>query len=178
MQQIKGEILTNKLIVLFLLDKMEIPLSEPTITDICCATNNWIAYMDCAPILHELTGAEFIKITKQGPEKEKVYSITVNGRSCLGQFYTKMPASIREEISKFAKENRLRYRKKQEYFTDYFKNEDGTYTVVLRLNDANETLLDLRLCSIQSRSTAKKIFTEWENKAAQVYRLIYDEIVD
>ncbi|MBR2371406.1 MAG: DUF4364 family protein [Clostridia bacterium] len=41
----------NKLLLLFVFDKMEIPLSEDTIVDLCCNTNNWITYIDCKQAL-------------------------------------------------------------------------------------------------------------------------------
>ena len=37
----------NKLILLFILDKMEIPLTENSIMDIATSRNNWLSYMDC-----------------------------------------------------------------------------------------------------------------------------------
>ena len=44
----------NKLLLLFVFDKMEIPLSENTLIDLCCQTNNWITYMDCKQALLQL----------------------------------------------------------------------------------------------------------------------------
>ena len=52
--QVKGDSSLNKLILLFVFDKMEVPLSENTVLDMCCSSNNWLAYMDCQPILNQL----------------------------------------------------------------------------------------------------------------------------
>ena len=52
--QVRGDALVNKLILLFVFDKMEAPLSENTILDMCCSANNWISYMDCKPLLGTL----------------------------------------------------------------------------------------------------------------------------
>ena len=44
--QVKGDALVNKLILLFVFDKMEVPLSENTVLDMCCRTHGsriWIA---------------------------------------------------------------------------------------------------------------------------------------
>ena len=57
---VKGDPLVNKLILLFVFDKMECPLTENTILDICCSSNNWIAYMDCKPIINQLIEHGFI----------------------------------------------------------------------------------------------------------------------
>ena len=49
-----------KLILLFTLDKMEFPLTENTIFDICYYRNNWISYMDCKDYLYKLVDANLI----------------------------------------------------------------------------------------------------------------------
>lgn len=176
MQQVKGEATINKLIMLFVFDKMEIPMSENTLTDMCCSANKWIAYMDLKPILTDLVEAEFLYVTAN-PNQGTLYTITTSGRSCLAQFFTRIPASVREDISKFVKENRLKYRRKQEYFSDYFKNADGSYTVVLRIIEPTQSTMDLRL-NVPNRTTAKYIYTKWKDKAAQVYFSIYEQLVE
>ena len=45
--QVKGETSVNKLILLFVFDKMETALSERTVLDMCTSSNDWINYMDC-----------------------------------------------------------------------------------------------------------------------------------
>ena len=42
MLQVKGETSTNKLIILFVFDKMESALSEKILLDICCSSNDWL----------------------------------------------------------------------------------------------------------------------------------------
>ena len=45
--QIQGETSVNKLILLFVFDKMESALSERTIVEMCTTGNGWLNYMDC-----------------------------------------------------------------------------------------------------------------------------------
>ena len=51
---------SNKLKLLFLLDKMEIPLTENSIIDICTSRNNWLNYMDCKEVLWQLLEVGYI----------------------------------------------------------------------------------------------------------------------
>jgi len=114
--QIKGDSFVNKLILLFVFDKMEVPLSENTVLDMCSSSNSWISYMDCKPLLLTLLQHAFIyKVSTQG---EPLYSITPDGRICLADFYVQIPSSLREEISVFVKKNRNKYRKRQECVAD------------------------------------------------------------
>ena len=105
--QIKGDSFVNKLILLFVFDKMEVPLSENTVLDMCSSSNSWISYMDCKPLLSTLLQHSFIyKVSTQG---EPLYSITPDGRICLADFYVQIPSSLREEISLFVKKNRNKW---------------------------------------------------------------------
>ena len=173
---IKGDNLLNKLILLYVFDKMEVPLSETTITDMCCQSNDWISYMDLRPTLSQLVDNTFIyEISTSG--NAPLYSITPNGRVCLANFFFKVPTSTRENISKFVKQNRNKYRKRQDYVADYYMNSDGTYTVYLKIVDAIGTQFELKF-SVPSRQIAKSVYKKWENKAENIYALIYENLVD
>lgn len=173
--QINGDSFVNKLILLFVFDKMEVPLSEDTVLDMCSSSNQWISYMDCKPLLGTLLGHSFIyRVSTQG---EPLYSITPDGRICLADFYVQIPSSLREEISLFVKNNRNKYRRRQECVADYYMNKDGTYTVYLKIVEPSQPILELKLV-VADRQTAKNIYKKWEEKAGNVYATVYDCLVD
>lgn len=173
--QVKGDALLNKLILLFVFDKMECPLTENTIIDICCSSNNWISYMDCKPIITQLLDHGFIYTVAQS--SDALYTITPDGRVCLADFFVQIPSSIRESISAFIKINRAKYKKKQEFVADYYMNKDGTYTVNLKIVEPAHPMLELKMV-VPNRLTAKNIYKKWEEKGGEVYELIYDNLVD
>ncbi len=173
--QVKGDSSLNKLILLFVFDKMEVPLSENTVLDMCCSSNNWLAYMDCQPMLNQLLDCGWL--SDVSGSDEPLYTITPDGRICLANFFIKIPASTREEISIFIKNNRTRYRRKQECVADYFMNKDGTYTVYLKIIEPVQPLMELRLV-VPNRQTAKDIYKKWNEKADGVYRSLYESLVD
>ena len=173
--QVKGDSSLNKLILLFVFDKMECPLSENTIIDMCCSSNTWLSYMDCKPIVNKLIDEGFIyNMASYG---EPLYSITPEGRYCLAEFYIKIPSSTRESISAFIKQNRAHYRRKQECTADYYMNKDSTYTVYLKINDLSQPLMELKF-NVPNRQIAKSIYKKWEEKAGNLYAVIYEHLVD
>ena len=72
----------SKLKLLFVLDKMEIPLTENNIIDICTSSNNWFTYLDLKEALIELLDVKFICEEKIEGEETR-YTITFDGRNCL-----------------------------------------------------------------------------------------------
>lgn len=101
--QIQGETSVNKLIILFVFDKMESALSERTIVEMCTTSNGWLNYMDCVELLPKLLEDGFI--CRLSSDEEPLYSITTDGRESLNNFYINIPKSIRDEISAFVKKN-------------------------------------------------------------------------
>ena len=174
--QIQGETSVNKLIVLFVFDKMESALSERTILETCCAVNTWLNYMDCKELLPRLLEDGFI-CSISSPDEEPLYTITSDGRESLNNFYINIPKSIRDEISAFIKKNSGKLRNRQECKSDYYQNVDGTYTVYLKILAPVQPMLELRFV-VPDKKTAQNIYKNWESKASELYSAIYETLVD
>ena len=101
-----GETSINKLIILFVFDKMESALSERTIVDMCSTSNTWMGYMDCVNIIHKLLDDNFICFVNE--DDDPLYTLTPDGRETLANFYINIPKSVREEILQFVKKNSAR----------------------------------------------------------------------
>ena len=170
--------LVKKLILLFVFEKMEFPLTDASVSEIIMAHPSWMTYMDFKDALFLLGESNYVYRISAGSETS--FHITQDGRNALSHFFTKIPASIREDITEFAKENRQRFKRSQEYTNDYFKNADGTHTVVLRIKDQNggsDCLLEVRL-KTSTRNGAKKAATRWKDKAATLYEHINYVMID
>ena len=163
----------QKLVILFVFDKMAIPLAETTLLDICSSDNNLLSYMECKQYLAELLDTNLVYRVP----KSDMLGITQDGVSCLSLFFTKIPSSIRDEIVEYARENRMRFKKRQSYFCDYSKNADGTYTVIMRINNDITTLMELKLV-VANRQLAKYLYKSWVDKASTTYSLIYDNLIE
>ena len=165
----------NKLILLYALDKMEVALQEGVILDMV-TENNWLTYMDCKVALTDLIKNNMItNVATKGCNPR--YAITSDSREGLKHYFVEIPSSLRENIADVIKLNKIKYRKKQDYFSDYYKNTDGTYTVVLKIESTNTPLMDLKLV-VQNRNKAKWLFKNWSEKASTLYEFILENLID
>ena len=130
--QVQDETSINKLIILFVFDKMETALSERTVIETCTSGNTWLNYMDCMDLLPRLVDDGFL-CRISASEEEGLYTLTSDGRETLSNFYIMIPKSIRDEITTFIKNNSGKLRNRQECKSDYYQNVDGTYTVFLKI---------------------------------------------
>lgn len=168
----------SKLKLLFVLDKMEIPLTENNIIDICTSSNNWFTYLDVKEAMYELLNVKFICEEKIDGEETR-YSITFDGRNCLSHFYYRIPQDIREKITNYAQENRMNLKRSQEYVSEYTKNSDGTYSVILKIKEPilTSSLLEIKL-KAPTRQSAVEASKRWTEKAPAIYENIYDYLLD
>ena len=165
----------SKLILLYVFDQMEIPVTTETLNEMCCSQNNWLSYMTLTEVLPELVDARFLVTTGNG--NSEYYKITQEGRNCVSYFFMKVPSSIRDEIRAFIRKNRQTFKRKQEYFKDYFKNKDGTYTVRLKITDPTSTKLEIVL-NVANRAEATTVYKKWDNAASEVYGDLYKILID
>lgn len=166
----------NKLILLYVFDQMEIPVTEETLNEMCCSQNSWLSYMTLTQILPELVDARFL-VCLSNNGGTAYYKITQEGRDCLNCFFTKIPSSVRTEINTFIKKNRQLFKRKQEYFKDYYKNLDGTYTVNLKIIDPAGSKLELKM-NVANRAEAITVFKKWNDCASEVYLDLYKILID
>ena len=167
-----------KLILMFFMEKMEIPLTQNSILNICSLENNWIPYIDCLAIICELTDAKFIYKTDSN-ENIELFSITYSGRNCLSQLYMRVPYELRETITEYVKQNKLSVKTSQEYTTDYVQNADGSYTVTLRIYEPMITtpMFEIKI-KAPSRQSAIETESRWKKQAPNVYEYIYENLVN
>jgi hypothetical protein len=174
--QVQGETSINKLILLFVFDKMEGALSERTVVEMCTVGNTWLNYMDCVELIPRLVDDGFLCKTTSS-EEEPLYTLTSDGRESLNNFYIMIPKSIRTEITAFIKNNSGTLRNRQECKSDYFQNVDGTYTVYLKILAPVQPMLELKFV-VPNKKTAQRIYKNWESKASDLYSAIYETLVD
>lgn len=170
--------MTCKLILLFTLDKMEFPLTENTIFDICSTINNWISYMDCIDLLYKLVESGLI-YKSEGKDGEERFNITYDGRNCLNHFYSKIPDELREQITEYTKLNRMHFKRSQEYVSTFFKSEDGSYFVILKIRSdsiQDEPLFEIKI-KAPTRQSAIEACQKWQSQAHTAYEGIYEMLI-
>ncbi len=168
-----------KLIVLLVLEKIEIPLTEQSIIDICYGKNNWINnYMECKEIIYNLVEVGFIYKTNGNSEEDR-YTITYTGRNCLSHFYERINKDLRDQIAEYVKENRTAFKRSQEYVSTIDRNSDGSYTVCLKIRSAliDEPMFELKI-KAPSRQSAIGATNIWREKAPLIYENVYETLID
>lgn len=168
----------SKLILLFVLENMEMPLTESSIIDICTNQNQWLNYMKCKDALFQLMETNFVYVSGVQDNEER-YTISIDGRKCLKHFYDIIPAMLMNQIKDYIKHNRLHFKKSQEYVADYSKNNDGTYLLVLKIrsDNVNYPVFEVKIAT-SSRQQAIEACKRWRENAHLVYEQVYEGLIN
>ncbi len=162
-----------KLIILFLLDKVDFPLTNAQIANIILSLN-YTNYFNVQYSVSDLLETEFISSDKIG--NKTYYKITTTGSETLSFFYNKISPDIQEELTEYLKENQFTLRDEVSTLSEYFETKDKNYIVRLRVIEQGEAIIDLNI-SVPSKEDAENICNNWREKSQQVYAYILTNLL-
>jgi predicted transcriptional regulator len=163
----------NKLVILYLLDSINIRLSELQIYRIVSEKNR-INYFDLKECLFELAQNDMLEIhdTMNG----KFYSITEIGRTTLSFFKKELRTSLRNELDAFCEENRSALQFETSLFADYIRLSDSEYRVTLKVLENENTIFEIDMTAY-SKADAEKCIANWRKKATDIYKSTYNMLM-
>lgn len=163
------ELAENKLLLLYIFFKINIPISNSQITQIVLE-NNLINYFSLQQFLSELVESGLINDIKK--DRQHMLSITIKGKDALEFFSSRIPEKKRELIDGYIKKNFQSIKNEVEISADY-EEINSTYLVTLTLIENQITLLDLRY-SVASIEDAKSICSSWKQDPRAYFNKIKD----
>lgn len=162
-----------KLIILFLLDKVDFPLTNAQISNVILNLN-YTNYFNVQYSVSDLLDTEFISSEKIG--NKTYYKITATGSETLSFFHSKISPDIQEELTAYLKENQFSLRDEVSTLSEYFETKDKNYIVRLRVIEQGEAIIDLNI-SVPSKEDAESICNNWREKSQQVYANILTNLL-
>ena len=167
------ELAQNKLLLLYIIDKSEIPLTNGQITEFVLE-NNYMNYFLVQQFLSELTRSKFIEYSRK-EEKER-YTILKKGKLTLNYFIHKIPDEIKNDIDKKFEVKKEELKRETQIIGDYFKKNKNEYVVNLKLVEKDSTLFSLYL-NVVSSEQAKMICNNWKSNPDKIYQKILNTLI-
>jgi len=164
------ELAQNKMLLLYIIDKSSIPLTNSQISEFVLE-NNYMNYFLIQQFLSELVESKFIEFSDL--EKQETYSILQKGELTLKYFEDRIPKSIKEDIDNTLKLKELEFKKEAQVIGDYFKKNNNEYIVNLKLIENGTSLFNLCL-NVVSKEQAKMICKEWKENPDIIYQDIFN----
>lgn len=161
-----------KLIVLYILDKVEFPLTNQQLTDFVLE-KGYTNYFTIQQVLSELVEDKFI--TCNVVRNSSFYEIAVSGGETLSFFYNKISAAIKNDIDDFLKKNKYKMRDANSTLADFREVRENEYITNLKVLERGLPIIEINL-SVPTEADANLICDNWAKKSAEVYAKIFSAL--
>ncbi len=159
------DLTVNKLIVLYLLSEVKMPLTLSQITQIILE-RGYTDYFSMQQYLNQLLEAELI--VKSTDNNVSLFEIADKGKQTLDFFESRIPTSIRQELDTFIKTNWRKLRSELDVFAEYIPFKEYEYIVHCKVTENESTLIDFHL-NVASKKQAIELCENWKNNSDRLY---------
>lgn len=161
-----------KLIVLYMLSRVDFPLTKAQICDFILE-KEYTNFLTLQQAIGELTDAGLI--TAQSLRNRTHLSITDAGEETLNFFRGRITEGIRDDIDRFFQDNKVEMRRNMSILANYRKNASGEYDAHLTAREHGANLVDITL-SVPSEETAMAICDNWPQKSQGIYQYLISQL--
>lgn len=161
-----------KLIVLYMLDRVDFPLTKSQIGDFILE-KEYTNFLTLQQVIGELTDAGLI--TAQSIRNRTHLSITPEGQETLKFFGNQINESIKADVNLFFKEKEIELRNEVSILSDFYKSTSGEYEAHLTAKDKGINLVDITI-SVPTKETAAAICDNWQRKNQEIYQYLINQL--
>ena len=164
----------NKLLLLYLINKMDLPLSRSQVTDFV-REGEYMDYYTLQQTLAEMVEGGYLE--KIQDNNNTRYVITDEGATALEYFESHIPGGIRSKINKYVHNHFSSIKRDFEVTANYFlDNETNEYIVKCGVYEDKRILMEINV-SVVSREQAKLIQANWKGHVSEIYMHLLNEMV-
>lgn len=159
-----------KLIVLYMLEKVDFPLTNTQISDFFLE-KEYTNYFTLQQVMHELIESELI--LTESTHSNTHYSLTPAGKETLSFFHDKISEAIQEDVITYFSQNQVLLKNENSILSDYYKTTGQEYAVRCQLKERGVSRIDLTL-TVHTKEQAEAICENWKTQTNEVYAFLMD----
>lgn len=164
------ELAENKLILLYILAKLNIPVSNIQITKIILE-NKFMNYFLLQQYLNELSENKYLICEKK--DDKIFYSLTGSGKQTLEYLSNLIPFGIRKNIDSNMASEKKKIRNEISITADFTPVNENEFVVTCKVDEDTFNLIELNI-TVGSKNDAREICDNWKKNS----QLIYPEILE
>lgn len=161
-----------KLIVLYMLDRANFPLTKAQIGNFILE-KEYTNFLTLQHVTAELIDAGLV--TAKTSRNRTLLAITDEGRETLSFFENRINDSIKKDINVFFTDNEMEMRNEVSILSDYYKAVSGEYEAHLLAKEKGVKIVEITL-SVPDEDTASAICANWQNRNQDIYQYIIKQL--
>ncbi len=167
------ELASHKLLILYILNKINMDLTNSQITQVVLETE-MMNYFSLQHFLSQLMESKFL--TTYRDSGREYYSLTQKGLEILEYFLSRIPKEVTEKLDDYISKNKESLLADTEVKASFMKQNNHEFIVNLRVIENQSNLIDLNL-NVSSEKQANLICNNWKNNASYMYAEIIDLLI-
>ncbi|MDQ2087816.1 DUF4364 family protein [Herbivorax sp. ANBcel31] len=167
------ELAENKLILLYIIDKADMPVNNLQITKLIME-NKVMNYFIFQQLLDELCSLKYV--SSEIKNNKTYYSITPSGKQTLEYFTNHIPKGTMALINNSINDMRKNIRNETLIKADFTPESENEFTVTCQVREDNFSLIDLEI-SVGTKSDARDICRNWKKHSQTIYSEIIESLI-
>lgn len=159
------ELAENKLLLLFVLEVLNRPISNTQLTELVLE-NNLINYFTLQQYISELDSSQFISY--KDVNEKKLLIITKKGENVLSFFKDRISPSKIAIVNSYLNDKLDLIKKELTVQSDYTLEKNNSFLVDLKALEDNSTLMELKI-SVPTKKQAISLCSRWQNNPSDIY---------
>ena len=162
-----------KLIVLYMLDKVDFPMTTSQISEFML-DKGYTTYFKLQEALSEMVDSGLLKI--ETTHKRTLYHLTENGTETIRFFTNKISPAIQNDIDEFLKEKQYDLKEEVAIKSDYYLNTNHEYEARCQIVENGFSLIDLKI-TVPTETEAETIASNWSRQSQDIYALLLSKLL-
>ena len=162
----------NKLLLLYTLRELKIPVSKKILTEIILQSS-YLNYFILQQYISELEASGFVNITKE--DNQAKLNINKSGSKVLSYFENRISPETKKHIDDFIQKNMDKIKEEISVTADYTIENSSNYIVSLKATENKLILIDIKI-SVATQKQAKDLCNNWKNNSSQLYNSIINTL--
>lgn len=164
----------NKLLLLYIFNRIKLPISNNQITQIVLE-NNFINYFTLHQYISELLTSGFLEYTAE--DKKHRLLITEKGSKVLTMFGNRLPKNKSQVLDAYLDKHLDKIKKEITVSAEYTIENKDNYIVNLITKENNKVLMDLKI-NVSTNKQAQELCKKWKNSSSEMYEKILQFLLD
>lgn len=162
-----------KLIILFILDKVDFPLTNAQLSNFILE-KEYTNYFNIQQAINELEATELIK--KETIRNSSLFRITPAGTETLSFFGDEISDAIKADILEYLKNNRYSLREEVSTLADYYEAKKGEFIAHCYVCEKESKIVEINL-SVPTEEEAQAVCNSWKSKSAEIYEYLMSKLL-
>lgn len=161
-------LIVYKLIILYMLDRVDFPLSNSQISEFIL-NEGYTNYFKLQQVLAEMIDSGFIR--EESTHSRTFYHLTEEGEQTIKYFKTDLSPEIQADIEEYLREKKYDLKNEVAVKADFYRNANDEYSVRCQVIEHNAPLIDLTVTA-PTEAEAETIANNWTQKNEEIYAMI------